>query len=283
MEDAFIRMRAVEIDSAFDELVKQNAGLVRPQETIWRSMTDNFQGTTKQIRSMMDDWKRQSPHSALAYAASAYVYKTMAGKARGSNSGDSTPQASFDAMHALLVQAKQDLATAVELDPSLTTAYALMVNVGTLDGDPAYATEGARRGLAVDSASFAIYDVLTMAVMPRWGGSRKLQQELIESAKKQAEKNPLLLTVRASVLMDVYDLGRCDCQTAEDRMAYLDVFDQVATARDLLNAGENAKSNHQPELAYVYLSEALRFYPMDDVLQDRQEVMAELGQQVSVR
>jgi hypothetical protein len=275
--DAMNRRRAVEIDSAFDELVKQNSGTVRPQETIWRSMSDNFQGSSTQLRLMADDWKQQSPHSALAYTASAFVYKSMASNARGSDWESKTPQANIDAMHALLVSAKADLAKSVEIDPSLITPYALMVNVGMLDGDPAYADQGARRGLAVDPASFAIYDVLAMAAMPRWGGSRERQQELIKSAETQAANNPLLLTIRANVLMDVYGLRTCSCQTAEERAAYREVFDQVATARDLLRAGENAKKNHQPELAYVYLSEALRFYPMDEVRQHRQAVMAELA------
>ena len=275
--DAIDRKRAVEIDSAFDELVKQNLGTLRPQETIWRSMIENFQDSSTQLRHITDDWKQQSPHSALAYTASAFVYERMAGNARGSDWSSNTPQANIDAMHTLLISARADLAKAVEIDPSLTTPYALMVNVGVLDGDPAYVDQGIRRGLAVDPASFAIYDVLTMAAMPRWGGSRERQQELVKSAETQAAKNPLLLTIRANVLVDVYGLRTCSCQTAAERAGYREVFDQVATARDLLGAGENAKKHHQPELAYVYLSEALRFYPMDDVQQDRQAVIAELA------
>jgi len=275
--DAINRKRAVEVDSAFDELVKQNSGTVRPQETIWRSMIENFQDSSTQLRLLADDWKQQSPHSALAYTASAFIYERMASDARGSDLSSNTPQANIDAMHTLLISARADLAKAVEMDPSLTTPYALMVNVGVLDGDPAYVDQGIRRGLAVDPASFAIYDVLTMAAMPRWGGSRERQQELIKSAEMQATKNPLLLTIRANVLMDVYGLRTCSCQTVKERATYREVFDQVATARDLLGAAENARKNHQPELAYVYLSEALRFYPMDEVQQDRQAVMAELA------
>jgi tetratricopeptide (TPR) repeat protein len=279
--DAFNRKHMGEVDGAVDELVKKNSDSVRAQEIIWRSMSDNFQGADQQLRLIADAWKQQAPRSALAHVASAMVYKAMASKARGENSASETAQGNFDAMHVLLERAKEDLAEAAALDPSLTSTYALMVNVGVLDSDAAYAAEGARRGLAVDPASFVVYDDLAMAVAPRWGGSRSLQEQLISSAQAQAAKNPLLLTIRANVLVDIYDLRTCSCQTVQEQVAYRDAFDQVATARDLLNAGGNAKRNHQPELAYIYLSEALRFYPDESLSEDRQAALAELAQVAS--
>jgi len=276
MEEALEHGMGGEIDSAIAEQVKMTAALEHPQDSIWRSLGANFETPSPQSRSMVDDWKRQSPRSALAYTASGYVYIVMAAKARGSDWANQTPEANFAAMQGLLDRAKEDLAKAVELDPSLSSAYALMVHVGQLGGDPAFSREWARRGLAVDPGSYAIYQQLARVAQPRWGGSRELQGALIKSADKESLVNPLLGTIRAAVLTDVYDLDACDCTSPQKQAAYRDTFDQVGPFIDLLRAGENAKRHNQPELAFVYLSEAWRFHPGPDVMQDRQAVAAQL-------
>lgn len=276
MEEALEHEMGGEIDSAIAEQVKMTASVEHPQDSIWRSLGENFETSSSRTRSMVDDWKRQSPRSALAYTASGYVYIVMAAKARGSDWARQTPDANFAAMHGLLDKAKEDLAKAVELDPSLSSAYALMVHIGQLGGDPAYSREWARRGLAVDPGSYAIYQQLARAAQPRWGGSRASQEALVRSADKESLVNPLLATIRAAVLTDVYDLDACDCATSKEQAVYRETFDQVGPFIDLLRAGENAKRHNQPELAFVYLSEAWRFHPGPDVMQDRQTVAAQL-------
>ncbi|WP_158543534.1 DUF4034 domain-containing protein [Dyella solisilvae] len=266
------------IDRAVAEYVKTTATIEHSQDTIWRSIAQDFDTTNPQVRSMVDEWKKQSPGSALAYAASGNIYYKMAAAARGGDWADQTPQQNFESMHGLLEKAKKDLAKAVELDPSLSGAYAVMVRVGRMDGDVAFTEESARRGMAVDPASYAIYQMVAEAAEPRWGGSRTLQQAVIKSAEQQSVANPLLVLIRAAVLMDVYDLRVCHDRTGQEEAAYRDVFDQVGGFGDLLGAGECAKDQHHSELAFVFLSEAWRFHPGPDIMQDRQFVAAELDQ-----
>ncbi|WP_445145084.1 hypothetical protein [Dyella sp. Tek66A03] len=278
MAELLKNKQAALIDRAVAEYVKTTATIEHPQDTIWRSIAQNFDTASPQVRSMVDEWKKQSPRSALAYAASGNVYYKMAAAARGEAWANQTPQANFEAMHGLLEKAKEDLAKAVAMDPSLSGAYAVMVRVGRMDGDAAFTEESARRGLAVDPASYAIYQMVAEAAEPRWGGSRALQQAVMKSAEQQSVVNPLLVVIRAAVLMDVYDLRVCHGRTGQEEAAYRDVFDQVGSFGDLLGAGGCAKDQNHPELAFVYLSEAWRFHPGPDIMQDRQTVAAQLDQ-----
>ena len=253
---------AKDIDRNLNDLMVQ-AGDLRAQETFWRTIAEDCYDVTPDVRDAIEEWKRQTPDSAFAYAASGYCDVQMAWAARGVKSASDTPDARIDAMQALLDRAHMDLAKAISLNPKLTASYAAEINASVLTGDGQSAMDAARKGLAIDPSSFPIYDMLQLISEPRWGGSEQFERGLIASSMGRSAQNPLLLTIKAAVLTDVYDLRHCDCATVEERQAYREVFDQVTSTGILVNVAANALRNHQPELAYVYYSEALRFYPSD--------------------
>lgn len=270
---------AADIDRRLGELMRRPFGGLHPQEVLWRSLLATCQEPSPEVRQALDQWKRQAPTSALAQAFSGYAYMRMAWSARGGQYASDTPEVKLETMRQLLGRAKADLAKATELDPKLIISYATMINVGVLTGDGPYALQAAQRGLAVDPSSFPIYNMFELMSEPRWGGSLLMQNGIMAAAQKDAAHNPLLLTVRASILVEVRDLYSCDCTTVQGLQAYRDVFDQVATTSTLLGVGKNAGANHRPEIAYVYLSEALRFSPVADAqpaLENRQQAISEL-------
>src|SRR6185312_4190120 len=75
--------RARELDRMFDAAL--HAQLTDPDARgrLDQIFLDDFGEASFDIRSTLDAWKRQSPDSAFAWAASGYEYRQMASQARG--------------------------------------------------------------------------------------------------------------------------------------------------------------------------------------------------------
>ena len=218
-----------------------------------------FDGSFDQ-RSTLDAWKRDSPKSAFAYAASGLSYERMAHVARGSALIANTPAANQESMSRLLQQADADLQQAVVFDPKMMPAYAAMILVGGHGRGDDYTDLAIKRALAADSANFSIYDAMLWKAQPKWGGSMQAMARVAADAQKAAGANPLLTVLLEKV--PAYDrLDDCECHTEADLSTYTTLFDEVATAQQLLSAASAAESDQHLELAVVYFSEALRFAP----------------------
>ncbi|WP_130619946.1 hypothetical protein [Dyella amyloliquefaciens] len=255
--------RAKEIDREVRALMQGDARL-KPQEIAWRTIARDCYDPSPQLRIALDQWKSQVPESALAYATSGYCYVISAWRARGAREIEDTPAEKMRAMGVLLDKAKVDLDKAAKLDPKLVTTYAAMINAGLLASDKDYMVQALQHGMAEDRASLPLYDMLAYVTQPRWYGSQQMQRQLMASAMNEAARNPLLLTIRGSVLADVYDLRHCYCTTRDERLTVRDAFDQVTSTGILINVADNAMANHYPDIAYVYYSETIRFYPKDE-------------------
>ncbi len=261
--------RAHEIDRKLVELM-QDSGQLRPEDVLWRTIAEDCFNVTPKLRRALDEWKAQAPSSAFARTMSGYCYVSSAWAARGPKASGDTSDQRFAAMQALLKLARADLSKAVKLNPHLIAPYAAMIEEGMLDGNPGYINQATTKGFAIDPASFPIFDMLQVASEPRWEGSQQSAQILLKRAMELSKKNPLLLTIRAAVLIDIYDLRHCYCATAAERRPYLQAFNDVASTGILVTVAANALDNHQPDIAYIYYSEALRFYPADEGEQARQ-------------
>jgi Tfp pilus assembly protein PilF len=237
----------------------------------------DFDNGSFDIRPTLDAWKRDSPTSAFAYAASGFAYVAMAANARGSAYMSDTPQSNVDAMDRLLSQADTDLRRALELNPQVTPAYVAMIDAGKMGPGRAYIDEAARRGLAAAPADYSIYSALMVAEQPKWGGSLYAMTGLARRAQAHARDNPLLVLLLAEGPAYAYDV--CNCESRADWAADPTVFDNVASLNLLFNAGSAAASNNHPELSVVYLSEALRFQSSTDAIRRKRAYdLAALGE-----
>lgn len=218
-----------------------------------------FDNGSFDVRSTLDAWKRASPGSAFAYAASGMAYVAMARKARGGAYIRDTPQSNIDAMDRLLFQADADLQRAIALNPEVTPAYVGMVNAGSLSLGNAYLRRAAVRGLAAAPDSYALYGVLSGAMQPKWGGSLEAMDQVARAAQTHVKQNPLLAILLSAEPAYRYDV--CNCESSASWSAFPMVFDNVASTTLLSSAGYAASNNGHAELATVYLSEVLRFQP----------------------
>ncbi|HET6806374.1 MAG TPA: tetratricopeptide repeat protein [Frateuria sp.] len=218
----------------------------------------DFSAPTADLRMLLDRWKRESPRSAFAFAASGYAYVAEASNARGRDRIRNTPQARLQTMDALVEKSEADLHRAIELDPSITPAYIALLSGANIARDGAYLEKVAQQAVKAVPDDYSVYSYLMVAVEPKWHGSLQLMKQVAALAQEHVEENPLLRILLTEE--PFYAVDNCRCSSAAQVSAYPAVFDQLSTSAHLARAGLVARDN--PGMALVYLSEALRFDPM---------------------
>jgi len=240
------------------------AQLTQPQARgrLDRTFFADFNDGSIDLRYLLDAWKRASPNSAFAYAASGYAYVQMAFDARGTDYISKTPQDNLDSMHRLLVQADTDLQQARKLDPRITPIYAAMIQAGAYELGANYIKQALHEGLKQDPASFSIYSQYVWVAQPQWFGSLGAMQHVIDESLKHADRNPLLLLNKPKVAAYRANIRNC-CDKPVHIADFPAVFDDLGDSSALSSAGNTAAEHGQPGMATIYLSEAVRFNVAD--------------------
>jgi len=252
---------AAELDRRLADAMHAQTSQPDAQGVLDRTFNIDFRNGSEETRALMDAWKRQSPTSPFALAASGTAYVQMAQQMRGSDYASKTQQSSFESMSRLLELARTDLDRAVALQPNLTAAYTAMIYAATLESDGAYAMSAAKHGLAVDPANYTIYARLVWMAQPKWGGSVEDMQRIIANAQRHANENPLLkLLLSESSGGEAY-VENCDCNPITELNLYRKVFAEVAPVNMLMSGGWAAKNRNSPALSVIYRSQLLRFDP----------------------
>jgi hypothetical protein len=257
--------------SEFDRLIQEgNAKELDARFTAWeadahghpnaflRFLMVRFAGADPARQPLIESWKQQSPDSAFAFALSGWNYSRSGWAARGSRVASETSQANFAAMENAMERARGDLERAVRLNPQLVAAYTAMMDLGMAAGDQQYVRDAAAQGVSVPGGKYPVFSALAMYTSARWYGSPQAQLSLLSDVRKWMPKEPLLHVVPAIVLCmatGIDDHAPQDGQWAVYRTA----LDDMATHRMLYRVGMTALRHHQDAVAYVYLSEAVRF------------------------
>ena len=255
--------QAKEVDA---RLAKSAADPAKHPEAFWHFLIEDLNEADPVRLALVESWKQQSPSSAYAHTAAGLQYMRAGWQARGDKFAGHTSDESMEAMSTLVARAVGDLERANRLDPKLSATYAVMIEAGSLSGDPSYAAAAAKRGLAVDAGAFPILSALVMYVSDRWYGNDALQTWLLEQVSQASARRSLAQTIRSRVLSD---RARIDFQAPEEPdtwSVYRKVFDDVSYFRTLKSAGDTALRNGQYDVAYVYLSEASRYDGTDDAV-----------------
>lgn len=255
---------ADQVDKQFADALVLQRNQPESRGLVDHTYIKNFRDSSVQMRGILDAWKRQSPNSAFAFAASGTAYVTSAHDARGGRAARETDDAQFQSMGRVLAFADDDFNKSLALNPQLTAAYAGMVEGGTY-GNQRYAADAAAKGLAVDPANYAIYVRLMQLAKPKWGGSIRYMQRVAAQAQAHVSQNPLLSLLTADAPAYVASGGDCDCENVDYLPDYRNVFDHAAGIGPLGAAGEIAfrLDRSQSALGLVYAAETLRFAPDD--------------------
>ncbi|HJU07853.1 MAG TPA: tetratricopeptide repeat protein [Rhodanobacteraceae bacterium] len=251
--------RAHELDGMFDAALHAQMSDPDARGRLDRIFITDFAKASFDIRTTLDNWKRQSPNSAFAYAASGYEYERMAFDARGEKYLSETPQSAIDAMDRLARLADADLKHALALNPKITPAYSAMISLGGMTFGENYGLDAAKRGLAEAPGDLYIYDRWMWLEQPNWYGSLEAMSAIAADAQKRAKRDPLLRLLVSGP--DSYRIQKCKCSDAVQLSAYAAVLDQLGSVQDLSDAAYTAKDAGNPQAMTIYFSEALRFDP----------------------
>jgi tetratricopeptide (TPR) repeat protein len=236
----------------------------------------DFDDASPSLRKLLDEWKRQTPHSAFAFAASGLAYQEAAFAARGSDYLSNTPKENIDAMDTLSALADTDLQKAISLDPKVMPAWSAMIDLGGFDKGYAYAESAARRGLAIQPDNYEIYSTLVWIEQPNWYGSLADMDRVTQEALKHAARNPTLKMLVP--LKDFYRADQCHCDESIQLPAYVAALDGLAGIHQLKDAADTAFDVNDFPTAAIYFSELLRFNPgVTDAHLNRMYALADLG------
>lgn len=217
----------------------------------------DFRHGSYAIRPILDAWKRQSPDSAFAYAASGMAYTRMAFKARGSDWMTKTKQYQVDSMERLAREANADLLHALKLNPKLTPAYTAMVSLGGMAFSTKYAAKAAELGLTVAPDDESLYVQVLWLLEPKWDGSMQLMTTAVDRALQHEVQNPLLDLLTETVAL--YRVDNCGCSDAKQSDAFSAIAEHLVGYRKLEDMADTADGAHDVDAAAIFYSEALRF------------------------
>ena len=269
---------AAAVDSTFaGYLDKQRHDPGQPGILDMAFINASFGDASPATRRVIDEWKRQSPQSAFAFAASGMQYEAAAQLARGNGWAGDLSDGQVMGMHQQLVLAREDLERAAALSPGMVAPYTSMIYIGAMGADDAYAYQAARRGLAVEPANFGLRGKMMAMAQPRWGSlfdGENTQQSEVDAL---VPRNPLLRMVANT---PAAFRATCDCgfsHAAQVRL--LAIAADSNSSFSTLAALANEAYNHGLHLQAVELySESLRFNQENpDVLRWRARQMLLLG------
>jgi tetratricopeptide (TPR) repeat protein len=278
MRDLIEHGRSAELDRRLAEALQ--AQLTRPesQGLLDRIYLGAFNKGSFDIRPTLDAWKRASPDSAFAYAASGVAYAAMASEARGADYMRNTPQEKILAMDRLAEEADADLRRALQLDPRLTPAYASMMDIGRMSLlGRTYALQAQAAGLKATPPDYSIYGAASALAEPKWGGSLVEQRALEAQLLQHAKQNPLLYVAATDTRLSEFDFESCKCATPPELARMMDTLQELASHPMLASAGDSAEAAEQRGLAAVYYSEAIRFAPTAETRLSRAFDLVALG------
>jgi tetratricopeptide (TPR) repeat protein len=253
--------KAAELDRRMDEALKAQMTQPDARGRLDQTFAVDFNNGSFATRSLLDAWKRDSPSSAYAYAASGYAYVAMAHKQRGGAFARDTPQENFDAMNRLLQRADSDLQHAISLNPHITPAYRAMIHAGALGFGKAYTKRAIDQALRADPSNWSIYRETMLQMEPQWLGSLNVMQSWADSAVRHANENPLLWIEKMAVARYQANVKGCNCAPPPRAAHFPAALDELAPVDVLFGAGTTAAAQGWPAIAVVYLSETIRFEP----------------------
>lgn len=186
----FSRLTAV-IDSR-QALVERD---VRSEVELAR-IVEAFGTTDPSVSEALDAWVAAMPDSFAPYVARARHRFQLAFSARGTEVAAKTSTDQFEAMSQQLVGVVSDALAALERDPLLTEAYALLIGAARTIGDQLACDAVGERGLSKAPASLRIRTALAVCALPKWGGSQEQVEGVARDAEPHIASNPGLAALR---------------------------------------------------------------------------------------
>jgi hypothetical protein len=255
--------RADELDAYLAQVLDEQMTKPEAAGRLDRFYFAYFMDATEKNRALVDSWKRQSPTSAFAYAASGRLYVSAAGQARGTDVISKTPSDSLEEMERRLDWAAAELEKAASLNPRVTPVYPAMIDVARYRGDTAYARKAFTSSLEIQPSNYAVRAQMLIMAEPKWGGSLEEMNQIAQDAQAYTKENGLLPMLLP--MAGIYDanLAANTGAALPDPAPYRKALDQVPMGGAFDDIAGAAEWRRWHGLAAVYRSEQLRFTPIE--------------------
>lgn len=266
---------AHELDAFFAKLLASELGAGGAGQIKAAFESAGFNKSDDAMRQQLDDWKRRSPASAFALAASGALYLAQGLEARGTAVARDLTEEQVAGMHRALALASADLDRAVALEPRLAEAYRDMLTIGHFTSDHDYVRKARDAAFAVDPVNFDLRMTMLHFATPRWSRTPGESVRQAQEAMALSQNYPLLRVLGSRP--DVENvLWRELTPMQAPTMAAIDTG---ATSSDLGDLAAMAYGQDDYELTTMLYSEQLRFNPeLGDELRWRAQAMLLIGQ-----
>jgi tetratricopeptide (TPR) repeat protein len=209
-------------------------------------------------------WLELSPDSAYAHLSRAVFLTNSGWQARGGKYASETPRASMRRMSELMGQAIPYFEKAIDLDPKLMPAYAMLINAAMADSRADVESSAFERARKVDPACSALAQARMRALEPRWGGSYEQMLAYANELKEYVSRRPQLAVHIADPFADKGDRLIGDDQYTKSTLEVLDAAVAIGSGEGALHDAADAAANLSDgkpdyEKAVAYLLQESRF------------------------
>lgn len=262
------RNGAASLDSRYAALLKAHYTDPNQREQIFVSY--QVFDHSEQAHQVATRWLTASPNSAYAKFALGRQLAQQGWNARGEDEVSNTPPAQLTAMQEHFEAAAPLLFEAFNREPRLSPACTELAAIGRMSSAPLH-QRAIAKCIAVDPDSYFVAIEQIYGAQPRWGGSSDALRTAVAYAAPRQGKNPILGAVVAM------GFGY-DADVSDDLSGLVAAAKIAPDGRFLSMAGEDYAIKGDPWTGVAYLSQGLRFLPMQAGYHYRRAVeLNELG------
>jgi tetratricopeptide (TPR) repeat protein len=154
-----------------------------------------FQNNGSEIDSLLSQWVKQSPASYSAHLAWATYLFQQGWSARGNKWANETTQRQFAKMQDFFSRGVHEALAALNLNPKLSQAYALLLQSQRAAGGPGACLTTGAAALHRIPASFIMRVEVMKCLQPRWGGSYEAMERFAHASQAFAVQNPRIFAL----------------------------------------------------------------------------------------
>lgn len=231
------------------------------------------------LPELLNAWVKESPDAYQPYMARAHYYYRSAWNARGGKWASETKQQQFKKMNDLFTKSANDIQLVLEINDRVLPAYYLLIGMMRSSADINSMTQVFSSALDKYPDSYYLRRIYLGSVTPRWGGSYKLMQAVIDEAQKHVANNPRLTVLGGLPYGEAADTKSINNMYTEADTLYTKVLSYGEDDLAYFDRGKNNFRRENYAQALKDLNQAIALYSEDgDYYYWRSKSYAELGE-----
>ena len=249
MEAQLGKVRAKFLADPIYELLLQDSANFAEQGHAHGSVADT---------ALIEAWVKARPDSAWAHYSMGLRRSQEAWQARGNGWAKDVSEKQWAEMHKDDTEARDELESALKIDPSLSVAWAELLDVDRTDSDLQHVTADFNRGAKQVPTSYLLVNQYEETLEPRWMGSAGMMDDFAQSKLADLDRNPRFWDLQGDAVADSGGCAACDHHAWEVSLKqYNSALTYADRASWLAAAGRAAMHVHRYALAHAYYDRAL--------------------------